>query len=102
MRSNSVSGAVIPLVGPRGRQLPAGRRDVIDRVRCHSHLESIVRLRSAVRVLSEVDVSPWDEAALVEHLDELSAALCAIDAQLTRVADSVRARGLRIAEPVAA
>ncbi|MGX6602206.1 hypothetical protein ACWKSP_08750 [Micromonosporaceae bacterium Da 78-11] len=82
--------------------MPVGPRNAIDRLRYHEHLESIVRLRSAVRALGEVDVSGWDDAALTDHLDELSATLCAIDAQLTRVADAVRARGFRIAEPLAA
>jgi hypothetical protein len=49
-----------------------------------------------------VDVTGWDDAALLGHLDELSAALCRVDAQLSRVADAVRARGYRVAEPIAA
>ncbi|MEU4239952.1 MULTISPECIES: hypothetical protein [Actinoplanes] len=62
----------------------------------------MVRLRAAVRALDEVDVTGWDDSALNDHLDEISQTLCAIDAQLTRVADAVRARGFRIAEPLAA
>nr|WP_240670452.1 hypothetical protein [Actinoplanes solisilvae] len=65
-------------------------------------LESIARLRVAVRALDDVDVTDWDDVALRDHLDELSATLCALDAQLTRVADAVRSRGFRIAEPRAA
>ena len=93
MRSNEVT-----LLRPRA----AGPRDAIDRLRNREHLEALVRLRSAVRVLGEVDVSGWDDAALTDHLDEISATLCAIDAHLSRVADAVRARGFRIAEPLAA
>ena len=63
---------------------------------------AIVRLTAAVSALGDVDVSGWDDSALRSHLDELSAALCGLDAQLSRVADAVRARGFRIAEPVAA
>jgi hypothetical protein len=33
------------------------------------------------------------------HLDELSAALCQVDDQLARLADAVRSRGFRVAEP---
>jgi hypothetical protein len=64
--------------------------------------DAITRLRAAVSALGDVDVSGWDDAALNESLDELSAALCEVDAQLSRVADAVRARGFRIAEPAAA
>ncbi|WP_438862227.1 hypothetical protein [Paractinoplanes aksuensis] len=52
--------------------------------------------------MDQVDVADWDDGALNDHLDELSATLCAIDAQVTRVAEAVRARGFRIAEPRAA
>jgi hypothetical protein len=55
-----------------------------------------------VRALGDVDVAGWDDSALTDHLAEISATLCAIDAELTRVADAVRARGFRIAEPLAA
>jgi hypothetical protein len=48
--------------------------------------------------MDQVDVSGWEDTALTEHLAEISATLCAIDAQLSRVADAVRARGFRIAE----
>ena len=98
MRSNDVSVPVIRAVRP----MREGPRDAIDRLRSHDHIESIVRLRAAVRAMGQVDVSGWDENSLVEHLDEISATLCAIDAQLTRMADAVRARGFRIDEPLAA
>jgi hypothetical protein len=64
--------------------------------------EAITRLRAAVSALGDVDVSGWDDAALNDHLAELSAALCEVDAELSRVADAVRARGFRVVEPVAA
>lgn len=64
--------------------------------------EALLRLRAAVSALGDVDVSGWDDAALTEHLDELSAALCEVDAQLSRVAEAIRARGFRVAEPVPA
>jgi len=64
--------------------------------------ELITRLRAAVSALVEVDVSGWDDVALNDHLAELSAALCEVDAELSRVADAVRARGFRVVEPVAA
>lgn len=98
MRSNEVPA---PVFGGK-RPMPVGPRNAIDRLRSHDRLESIARLRAAVRALDEVDVSGWDDSALTDHLDEISATLCAIDAQLTRVADAVRARGFRIAEPLAA
>jgi hypothetical protein len=63
--------------------------------------EAITRLRAAVSALGDVDVSAWDDSALTEHLDELSAALVEVDVQLSRVADAIRARGFRIAEPAA-
>jgi hypothetical protein len=62
----------------------------------------IARLGTAVTALGDVDVSGWSDAMLSSHLDELSAALCQVDAQLSRVADAVRARGFRVEEPVAA
>ncbi len=67
-----------------------------------SSKEAIARLDAAVSALGDVDVSGWDDTTLRGHLDELSAALCRIDAQLSRVADAVRARGFRVEEPVAA
>ena len=63
--------------------------------------EALLRLRAAVSALGDVDVSGWDDAALTDHLADLSAALCEVDTQLTRVADAIRARGFRIAEPAA-
>jgi hypothetical protein len=98
MRSNEVPAPVF--VGKR--PMPVGPRNAIDRLRSRDRLESIARLRAAVRALDEIDLSGWDDSALTDHLDEISATLCAIDAQLTRVADAVRARGFRIAEPLAA
>ena len=62
--------------------------------------DAIARLNAAVSALGDVDVSGWDDAALRDHIVELSAALCGVDEQLSRVADAVRARGFRIAEPV--
>jgi hypothetical protein len=64
--------------------------------------EAIVALRAAGSALGDVDVSGWDEAALNDKLAELSDALCELDAQVSRVADAVRARGFRVAEPIAA
>jgi hypothetical protein len=64
--------------------------------------DAIARLDAAAGALGDVDVSGWDDAALRGHLDELSTALCHLDAQLSRVADAVRARGFRITEPPAA
>ena len=64
--------------------------------------EAIARLRAAVSALGDVDVSGWDDAALTDQLEELSVVLCEVDTQLSRVADAIRARGFRIAEPVAA
>ncbi|MDG4829091.1 hypothetical protein O7627_07205 [Solwaraspora sp. WMMD1047] len=64
--------------------------------------EAIARLDAAVSALGDVDVSAWSEDALKDQLGDLSAALCALDALLSRVADAVRERGLRIEEPVSA
>ena len=64
--------------------------------------ETIARLDAAVSALGDVDVSAWSEDALRDQLADLSAALCALDALLSRVADGVRARGLRIEEPAPA
>ncbi|WP_229073154.1 hypothetical protein [Actinoplanes sp. DH11] len=65
-------------------------------------MESIARLRAAAHALGDVDVSGWDDATLTDHLEDLSRVLCALDAELSRVADSVRARGFRVSEPKAA
>ncbi|MBM0239506.1 hypothetical protein JNW88_24425 [Micromonospora sp. ATA32] len=62
----------------------------------------MARLDAAVSALGDLDVSAWSEDTLKEQLGELSTALVALDALLTRVADEVRARGLRIEEPVSA
>nr|WP_250035889.1 hypothetical protein [Actinoplanes maris] len=82
--------------------MPVGPRDAIDRLHVRDRLESIARLRSAVLAMDQVDVAGWDDGSLTDHLEELSATLCAIDAQVTRVAEAVRARGFRIEEPRAA
>ncbi|GGM18594.1 hypothetical protein GCM10012279_41090 [Micromonospora yangpuensis] len=60
----------------------------------------MVRLAAAAGALGDVDVSAWSEDTLKEQLGELSAALVALDSVLSRVADEVRARGLRVEEPV--
>jgi len=98
MRSNEVPASLVPVVRP----MPVGPRDAIDRLRSRDRIASIARLRAAVRAMDQVDVADWDDTDLTEHLDELSATLCAIDAQVARVADAVRARGFRIEEPLAA
>jgi hypothetical protein len=64
--------------------------------------DAIARLDAAVSALGDVDVSGWSDAALNYHLDELSTALCQVDAELSRLAEAVRARGFRVEEPVAA
>ncbi|MBQ1027952.1 hypothetical protein [Micromonospora sp. C95] len=64
--------------------------------------EVLARLEAAVIALGDVDVSAWPEDTLKEQLGELSAALVALDASLSRIADGVRARGLRVEEPVPA
>jgi len=64
--------------------------------------DAIDRLQAASRALGEVDLADWPDAALCTHLDELSAALCQVDAHLARLAEAVRARGYRVAEPVEA
>jgi hypothetical protein len=84
------------------RAMPAGPRDTLDRLRTRDRIESIARLRVAARALGDVDVTGWDEATLKDHLEELSKVLCALDSELTRVADAVRAKGFRVAEPKAA
>ncbi|SCG80268.1 hypothetical protein GA0070623_4980 [Micromonospora rifamycinica] len=62
----------------------------------------MTRLEAAVSALGDVDVSAWPEDTLKEQLGELSAVLVALDGVLSRVADGVRARGLRVEEPVSA
>lgn len=62
--------------------------------------EVMARLEAAVSALGDVDVSAWSDESLKERLGQLSAALVALDSTLARVADGVRARGLRIEEPV--
>ncbi|MBX7265564.1 hypothetical protein KIF24_05575 [Micromonospora sp. Llam7] len=62
--------------------------------------EGLARLEAAVSALGDVDVSAWPEDTLKEQLGELSAALVALDTSLSRIADEVRARGLRVEEPV--
>jgi hypothetical protein len=64
--------------------------------------EAITRLDAAVDALRDVDVSTWSDEALRAELSALSAALCALDSVLARVADQVRARGLRVEEPAPA
>ncbi len=64
--------------------------------------DAIAVLRAAGSALGDVDVSGWDDSALTDQLAELSDVLCQLDAQLSRVAEAVRARGFRITEPVAA
>ena len=61
----------------------------------------IARLDAAISALGDVDVSGWSDDTLSGHLDELSAALCQVDAQLSRLAEAVRARGFRVEEPLA-
>jgi hypothetical protein len=97
MRSKSV-----PASSRVVRAMPAGPRDTLDRLRTRDRIESIARLRVAARALGDVDVSGWDEATLNDHLEELSKVLCALDSELTRVADAVRAKGFRVTEPRAA
>ncbi|BBH66478.1 hypothetical protein ACTI_31630 [Actinoplanes sp. OR16] len=74
----------------------------LDRLRTRDRIESIARLRAAARALGDVDVSGWDDDTLHDHLEDLSKVLCALDAELSRVAESVRARGLSVSEPRAA
>jgi hypothetical protein len=62
----------------------------------------IARLDAAICALGEVDLADWSDTALHGHLAELSAALCQLDGHLARLAEAVRARGFRVAEPVAA
>ncbi|BCJ44851.1 hypothetical protein GCM10010168_16640 [Actinoplanes ianthinogenes] len=93
--------SAVPTSGA-GRAKLAGPRATLDRLRTRDRIETIARLRAAVRALGDVDVSGWDDSTLTEHLDEISQALCGIDAELTRVAEAVRARGFRIDEQRAA
>jgi len=60
--------------------------------------EVIERLDAAVCALGDVDVSGWSDDALGNHLTELSAVLCRVDAQLSRLADAVRERGFAVHE----
>jgi hypothetical protein len=64
--------------------------------------EAIARLDAVVRALGELDFTDWSDATLGAHLDELSSTLCQVDGELARLADAVRARGFRVAEPAAA
>ncbi len=64
--------------------------------------EAITRLEAAISALGEVDLADWSDAALRGHIEELSAALCQVDGHLVRLAEAVRARGFRVAEPAAA
>jgi hypothetical protein len=64
--------------------------------------DALARLDAVIGALGEVDLANWSDATLRGHLDELSVALCQVDGQLTRLADTIRARGFRIAEPAAA
>jgi len=62
--------------------------------------DAIGRLAEAVSALGDVDVSGWSDDTLRGRLDDLSAVLCQVDAQLTRLTDEVRARGFAVTEPV--
>lgn len=64
--------------------------------------DEMARLKAAVSALGDVDVSAWSEDTLKDQLGDLSAALVTLDTLLTRIAEEVRARGLRIEEPVSA
>jgi hypothetical protein len=75
-------------------------QDECDTLSNMSTKEAIARLDAAVSALGDVNVSAWSEDALKDQLGELSTALCALDALLSRVADEIRARGLRIEEPI--
>jgi len=63
--------------------------------------EAISRLDALVRALGELDLTDWSDATLRGHLDELSVALCQVDGELARLAEAIRARGFRVAEPAA-
>jgi hypothetical protein len=62
----------------------------------------IARLDAAINALGEIDLADWSDATLRGHLDELSLSLCQVDGQLARLAEAIRARGFRVAEPVPA
>jgi hypothetical protein len=64
--------------------------------------EAITRLGALVSALGEVDLTDWSDATLRGNLDELSVVLCRVDGELARLAEAVRARGFRVAEPAAA
>ncbi|MEV0427535.1 hypothetical protein ACIBPB_22745 [Micromonospora sp. NPDC049836] len=64
--------------------------------------DEMARLQAAVSALGDVDVSAWPEDTLKAQLGDLSAALVALDGLLSRIAEEVRGRGLRIEEPVSA
>lgn len=64
--------------------------------------DEMARLKAAVSALGDVDVSAWSEDTLKDQLGDLSEALVTLDTLLTRIAEEVRARGLRIEEPVSA
>lgn len=64
--------------------------------------EAIQRLNAATNALADIDVSGWSEDSLRDQLGDLSVALCALDAVLSRVAEQIRARGHRIEEPLLA
>lgn len=101
MRSNDVPTLSAALASRAPRANP-GPRDPLGRLRTRDRIESIARLRAAAHALGDVDVSGWDDATITDHLEDLSKVLCSLDAELARVADAVRARGFRIAEPRAA
>lgn len=61
--------------------------------------EAFEALRAACDALGDVDVSGWDDTLLAGHLAELSAALCSLDSEVSRLAEDVRSRGFRVAEP---
>jgi hypothetical protein len=63
--------------------------------------DAIARLDAAVQALDEVDVTDWSDATLRGHLDQLSGALCQVDGHIARLAEAIRARGFRVAEPAA-
>jgi hypothetical protein len=55
-----------------------------------------------VSALGELDLTDWSDATLRGNLDELSGVLCQVDGELARLAEAVRSRGFRVAEPAAA
>lgn len=63
--------------------------------------DAIARLDVAVSALVDVDVATWPDNVLSGHLHQLSAMLCQVDAQLARLADTVRARGFDVEEAFA-